>query len=321
MPELKQYTDIPKNGHAGLASTPSNRVKRRLPEWFKVRAPGGDNYTDLKRRFRGAELHTVCEEAACPNIGDCWERRTATFMILGDTCTRACSYCNVKTGWPGAQNVDLAEPLRLAQTVQAMQLRYTVVTSVDRDDLPDYGSQVFAMTIKQIHRLAPQCKVEVLIPDFAGDKAALERVVKAGPEVLNHNIEAPRRIFRKVRPKGDYGLSLQLLQRVKEIDPYMPTKSGMMVGLGETKDEITRTMEDLREYGCDLLTIGQYLRPSERHHPLIRFYHPSEFEEFAEIGTQLGFKHVASGPLVRSSYHADEQHEAAIDSLLATAKT
>lgn len=321
MPELQKHIDTAKNGHADLGFNSSKRVKRRLPEWFKVRAPGGDNYFDLKKRFRGAELHTVCEEAACPNIGDCWERRTATFMILGDTCTRACSYCNVKTGWPGAQNVDLAEPLRLAQTVQAMQLRYTVVTSVDRDDLPDYGSQVFALTIKQIHRLAPQCKVEVLIPDFAGDKTALERVVNAGPEVLNHNIEAPRRIFRKVRPKGDYDLSLELLQRVKEIDPHMPTKSGMMVGLGETKDEITRTMEDLREHDCDLLTIGQYLRPSERHHPLIRFYHPSEFEEFAEIGAELGFKHVASGPLVRSSYHADEQHESAIDSLIAAAKT
>lgn len=319
MPELQKHIDTSKNGRADLGFKFSNRVKRRLPEWFKVRAPSGDNYIDLKKRFRGAELHTVCEEAACPNIGDCWERRTATFMILGDTCTRACSYCNVKTGWPGAQNVDLAEPLRLAQTVQAMRLRYTVVTSVDRDDLPDYGSQVFAMTIKQIHRLAPQCKVEVLIPDFAGDKTALERVVKAGPEVLNHNIEAPSRIFRKVRPKGDYDLSLELLQRVKEIDPGMPTKSGMMVGLGETKDEITRTMEDLREHDCDLLTIGQYLRPSERHHPLIRFYHPSEFEEFAEIGVELGFKHVASGPLVRSSYHADEQHEAAIDSLISAA--
>ena len=285
-----------------------------------MRAPGGENYTDLKNRFRGAALHTVCEEAACPNIGDCWQRRTATFMILGDTCTRACSYCNVKTGWPGGQNVDWAEPSRLAQTVAAMELRYTVVTSVDRDDLEDYGSTIFAMTIKQIHELADGCKVEVLIPDFAGDAEALKRVVDAGPEVLNHNIEAPRRIFSKVRPKGDYDLSLRLLQRVKEFDPRMPTKSGMMVGLGETKDEIVQTMKDLRSHDCDLLTIGQYLRPSERHHPLIRYYHPSEFAEFAKIGTDLGFKHVASGPLVRSSYHADEQHESAIDSLLAASR-
>ncbi len=292
------------------------RVRRRLPEWFKVKAPGGENYTDLKRRFRGSALHTVCEEAACPNIGDCWERRTATFMILGDTCTRACSYCNVKTGWPGEVNVDWAEPFRLAQTVNAMDLKYTVVTSVDRDDLPDFGSSIFAMTITQVHRLAPECKVEVLIPDFGGDLNALRRVVNAGPEVLNHNIEAPRRVFSKVRPKGNYDLSLELIRRVKEIDPNIPTKSGMMVGLGETKDEVYQTMQDLRDADCDLLTIGQYLRPSDRHHPLIRFYHPSEFGEFARVGMEMGFKHVASGPLVRSSYHADEQHESAIDSLL-----
>lgn len=296
------------------SARPSRRAKRRLPEWFKVRAPGGENYSDLKRRFDGAELHTVCEEAACPNIGDCWERRTATFMILGDTCTRACAYCNVKTGWPGTDNVDWGEPFRLAETVAAMQLRYTVVTSVDRDDLSDYGSEIFALTVSQIHRLAPECKVEVLIPDFRGDRSALERVVEAKPEVLNHNIEAPRRIFRKVRPKGDYELSLQLLRHVKEMDSGMPTKSGMMVGLGETKDEIFCTMEDLREHDCDLLTIGQYLRPSERHHPLIRFYHPDEFAALAEHGAELGFKHVASGPLVRSSYHADEQHDAALSS-------
>ena len=294
------------------------RGRHRLPEWFKVRAPGGENYLDLKKRFRASSLNTVCEEAACPNIGDCWERRTATFMILGDTCTRACSYCNVKTGWPGEQNIDWTEPFRLAQTVQAMKLNYTVVTSVDRDDLPDFGSEIFAMTITQIHRLSPQCKVEVLIPDFGGDRDALKRVVDAGPEVLNHNIEAPRRIFRKVRPKGNYNLSLELIRRVKEIDPTMPTKSGMMVGLGETKEEIYETMRDLRDVDCDLLTIGQYLRPSDRHHPLIRFYHPSEFGKFARIGIELGFKHVASGPLVRSSYHADEQHEATIDAVLPT---
>ena len=311
---LQKPTDTSSNG--SLNGT-KPRVRRRLPEWFKVRAPGGENYTDLKQRFRGAALHTVCEEAACPNIGDCWERRTATFMILGDTCTRACSYCNVKTGWPGEHDVDFAEPFRLAQTVEAMELKYTVVTSVDRDDLPDYGSSIFAMTITQIHRLSPECKVEVLIPDFAGNRDALEQVVDAGPEVLNHNIEAPRRIFSKVRPKGNYDLSLELIRRVKEIDPMMPTKSGMMVGLGETKDEIYATMRDLRDVDCDLLTIGQYLRPSERHHPLIRFYHPSEFGEFARVGMDMGFKHVASGPLVRSSYHADEQHESAIDGLLA----
>ena len=296
---------------------PSRVVRRRLPEWFKVRAPGGPDYADLKQRFRGAALHTVCEEAACPNIGDCWSRRTATFMILGDTCTRACSYCNVKTGWPGEHDLDWGEPFRLAQTVKSMGLRYTVVTSVDRDDLPDFGSSHFALSIAQIRRLSPECRIEVLIPDFGGDESALRRVINARPDVLNHNIEAPRRIFRKVRPKGDYDESLQLLSRVKEFDPNMPTKSGMMVGLGETKDEVVRTMTDLREQDCDLLTIGQYLRPSERHHPVIRYYHPDEFANWAEIGKCLGFKHVASGPLVRSSYHADEQHDAAVDDLLA----
>ena len=298
------------------APRPRPKARRKLPEWFKVRAPGGSNYADLKKRFRGAALHTVCEEAACPNIGDCWDRRTATFMILGDTCTRACSYCNVKTGWPGEQVLDWGEPFRLAQTVRSMELRYTVVTSVDRDDLPDFGSSHFALSIAQIRRLSPDCRVEVLIPDFGGDEPALRRVVNARPDVLNHNIEAPRRIFRKVRPKGDYDTSLQLLRRVKEFDASLPTKSGMMVGLGETKEEVARTMQDLRDHDVDLLTIGQYLRPSDRHHPIIRFYHPEEFAEWAEIGKDLGFKHVASGPLVRSSYHADAQHDAAVDELL-----
>jgi lipoic acid synthetase len=292
-------------------------VERRLPEWFKVPAPGGDNYLDLRRKFKDAKLNTVCEEAACPNIGDCWDRRTATFMILGDTCTRACSYCNVKTGWPGT--LDAAEPFRVATTVKEMELKYTVITSVDRDDLPDYGAGIFGMTIQQIHRLLPNCKVEVLIPDFQGVKEHLATVVNARPEVLNHNIETVRRVFSKVRPRGDYDLSLELLKRVKEIDPYMPSKSGMMVGIGETKDEVFATMQDLRDANCDLLTIGQYLRPSKKHHPLIRFYHPDEFKEFERVGMQMGFKHVAAGPLVRSSYHADEQHEAAIDQLLAAA--
>ncbi len=292
-------------------------VERRLPEWFKVPAPGGEDYMDLRRKFRGAKLHTVCEEAACPNIGDCWGRRTATFMILGDTCTRACSYCNVKTGWPGT--VDAGEPFRLANTVQEMELKYTVVTSVDRDDLPDYGAGIFAMSIQQIHRLRPDCKVEVLIPDFQGEYKHLETVVNARPEVLNHNIETVRRVFSKVRPRGDYDLSLELLRRVKEIDPYMPSKSGMMVGIGETMDEVLQTMQDLRDVDCDLLTVGQYLRPSKKHHPLIRFYHPDEFKRIEEEGLRMGFKHVAAGPLVRSSYHADEQHEAAIDNLLAAA--
>ncbi len=284
-------------------------VERRLPEWFKVPAPGSENYLDLKQRFRGAKLHTVCEEAACPNIGDCWDRRTATFMVLGDTCTRACSYCYVKTGWPGT--LDVGEPMRLAETVKQMGLIYTVVTSVDRDDLPDGGAGIFAQCIRQIHRAAPGCKVEVLIGDFQGNREALRFVMDAAPEVLNHNIETVRRVFAKVRPKGDYDLSLELLRRAKEMRPGIPTKSGMMVGLGETMDEVLETMRDLRTVGVELLTVGQYLRPSKAHHPLIRYYHPTEFARLKDEGLKMGFRNVASGPLVRSSYHADEQHVAA----------
>ena len=291
--------------------------ERKLPDWFKVKAPGGENYLELRKKIKGAGLNTVCEEAACPNIGECWDRGTATFMILGDTCTRACSYCNVKTGWAGT--VDLAEPIRVASTIEKMELNYAVITSVDRDDLPDYGAGIFEQTIKQVKRMTPDCKVEVLIPDFEGEFESLERVVNAEPHVLNHNIETTRRVFRKVRPRGNYDLSLELLKRVKQINPYMPSKSGMMVGLGETKSEILETMSDLREVDTDLLTIGQYLRPSKRHHPIIRFYRPEEFKELEEAGLKMGFKHVAAGPLVRSSYHADDQHNAAIDKIIDSA--
>ena len=290
-------------------------VKRRLPEWFKVQTPGSENYLDLKRQIGVAQLNTVCAEAACPNIGECWDRGTATFMVLGDTCTRACSYCNIKTGWPGGQ-ADWGEPFRLANTVKQMGLKYVVITSVDRDDLPDTGSGIFAMCIQQIHKSVPGCKVEVLIPDFGGDRDFLNKVLIAAPEVLNHNIETTRRVFRKVRPRGNYDVSMELLGRVKEMtDGKMPTKSGMMVGLGETREEIVETMGDLRRVNCDLLTIGQYLRPSKKHHPIIRFYHPDEFKELERIGLEMGFKHVAAGPLVRSSYHADEQHKAAANGL------
>ena len=290
-------------------------VKRRLPEWFKVQTPGSENYLDLKRQIGVAQLNTVCAEAACPNIGECWDRGTATFMVLGDTCTRACSYCNIKTGWPGGQ-ADWGEPFRLANTVKQMGLKYVVLTSVDRDDLPDTGSGIFAMCIQQIHKNVPGCKVEVLIPDFGGDRDFLNKVLVATPEVLNHNIETTHRVFRKVRPRGNYDVSMELLGRVKEMtDGKMPTKSGMMVGLGETREEIVETMGDLRRVNCDLLTIGQYLRPSKKHHPIIRFYHPDEFKELERIGLEMGFKHVAAGPLVRSSYHADEQHKAAADGL------
>ena len=284
-------------------------VERRLPDWFRVRAPGGPNYLDLRARFRSAALHTVCEEAHCPNIGDCWERRTATFMILGDTCTWRCHYCAVKTGRPDA--VDMEEPRRLAATVQQMGLRYCVITSVTREDLPDGGASVFAECIRQIRTLLPDCKVEVLIPDFKGDDDALATVLDAAPDVLNHNIETVRRVFRTVRPKGVYDRSLRLLRRAGELAGRIPTKSGMMVGLGETGEEITETMGDLLENGCRLLTVGQYLRPSPVHFPLQRYYRPEEFDAIRDLGLRMGFRHVASGPLVRSSYHADEQAAAA----------
>ena len=248
---------------------------RKLPEWFKVRFPNGDNYLRLKNLMRSQRLHTVCEEAACPNIGECWDRGTATFMILGDVCTRACSYCNVKTGRPS--EVDYGEPLRVALTVKDMDLKYVVVTSVDRDDIPDGGAKQFAETIKLIREYVPGIHIEVLVPDFNGDKSSIETVMSQHPEVLNHNVEAPRRIFRKVRPRGNYDLTLQLLKRAGDIEPGSTTKSGMMVGLGETKEEIFDTMEDLKSVGTDLLTIGQYLRPTRGHHPVIRFYHPEEF--------------------------------------------
>ena len=285
-------------------------VTRRLPDWLKVRAPGGSNYIELKRLLRGNGLHTVCEEAHCPNIGSCWDRRTATFMILGDICTRACSYCAVATGKP--TGLDLQEPARLAETVELMGLKYAVITSVNRDDLPDGGAFIFAQCILQVRKRIPTCKVEVLIPDFCGNWDALATVMRAAPETLNHNIETVPRVFRRVRPKGDYDQSLELLARAKELDPSGVTKSGMMVGLGETLDEIIQTMRDLRSVDCDLLTIGQYLRPSQKHVPLARWYTPGEFEELRLRGEALGFRHVASGPLVRSSYHADEQHASAV---------
>ncbi|MBM3926401.1 MAG: lipoyl synthase [SAR202 cluster bacterium] len=287
----------------------TTQARPRLPEWFKVPMPGGPNYMELKGRMRDSKLHTVCEEARCPNIGDCWERKSATFMILGDICTRRCHYCAVTTGRP--IGVDVGEPERLAQTVKEMGLKYCVITSVNRDDLADGGAFIFGMCIKRIRETTPGCQVEVLIPDFDGNEVALRRLVKARPDVLNHNIEAARRVFPKVRPKGNYQRSLELLARVKEMDAAIPTKSGIIVGLGEDVDEVVETMKDLRSVGCDLLTIGQYLRPSAKHWPIARFYKPSEFEALRKVGMEMGFKHVASGPLVRSSYHADEQHAAA----------
>ena len=281
----------------------------RLPKWLKVKMPGGPNYTKLKGLMRESDLHTVCEEARCPNIGECWERQTATFMILGDTCTRACTYCAVNTGTPSG--LDLEEPIRLARTVVNLSLKYVVITSVNRDDLPDGGAFVFAQCIKQIRKNLPSCKIEVLTPDFEGNLDSLQVVMDAGPDTFNHNIETVRRVFPRVRAKGDFDLSLKILSQAREFNRTAVTKSGMMVGLGETMDEIVQTMEDLRKVDCELLTIGQYLRPSQKHAPISKWYTPKEFEELRKQGENLGFKNVASGPLVRSSYHAEEQHEAA----------
>ena len=291
-------------------------IRPRLPDWLKVRMPGGPRYIELKQLMRDSRLHTVCEEARCPNIGECWERSAATFMILGDICTRACAYCAVATGRPGA--VDWGEPIRLAETVRQMALQYCVITAVNRDDLDDGGAGVFAACIRQVRAAVPGCRVEVLIPDFQGNWDALATVIDAAPQVLNHNIESVARVFRRVRPKGDYRQSLELLRRAKKIDPQLPTKSGIIVGMGETRDELLQTMQDLRAVDCDLLTVGQYLRPSIKHIAIDRFYTPAEFDEIRQAGAAMGFKHIAAGPLVRSSYHADEQHNAAASVSLAS---
>ncbi len=279
------------------------------PEWLRVRFADNDNYRDLKGMVRGLSLHTVCEEAHCPNIGDCWGHRVATFMILGRICTRACRFCAVTTGVPS--EVDPAEPLRVAEAVQSMGLRHAVVTSVARDDLLDGGAAHFAATIREVRRLNPGTTVEVLIPDFQGSPDALRAVMDARPDVLNHNVETVERLQRRVRAKAFYSRSLEVLRRAKELYPEGLTKSGMMLGVGETWDEIVKTLEDLRGVGCDLVTIGQYLRPSLTHLAIERYYTPEEFRALWREGRRLGFRHVQSGPLVRSSYHAHEGVEPA----------
>ncbi|HEY7473763.1 MAG TPA: lipoyl synthase, partial [Vicinamibacterales bacterium] len=279
--------------------------ERRLPEWFKVPAPGSANFLDLKSRFRSSGLHTVCEEAHCPNIGECWHHGTATFMIMGDVCTRACGYCNVTHGAPTA--LDAAEPEHLARAVEALALAYVVVTSVDRDDLADFGAGAFAETIRAIKARRPECRVEVLIPDFQGHEAPLRTVLVARPDVLNHNTETVPRLYRVARPGGRYPRALELLQRARAWAPDIPTKTGLMVGLGENWDEIVEVFRDLRAVDCQILTVGQYLRPSIAHLPMSRYYTPDEFRELKRIALDLGFGHVESGPLVRSSYHAHEQ--------------
>jgi lipoic acid synthetase len=278
------------------------------PEWLKVRAPGSENYHRLKGLMRTLGLHTVCEEANCPNIGECWHHGTATFMILGDTCTRSCGYCNVIHGTP--KPPDPLEPAHVASAVYAMELAHVVITSVDRDDLPDFGAGHFAQTIAETRARIPGCRVEVLIPDFKGDEAALRTVLDARPDVLNHNIETVPRMYRMARPGGRYDRALQLLDRSRSYAPDIPTKSGLMVGLGEEWDELVETLRDLHSAGCQIVTIGQYLRPSLANLPMTRYYAPWEFAELKRIGMELGFGHVESGPLVRSSYHAHEQVQA-----------
>jgi len=281
----------------------------RKPPWLKVPAPGGPNYVALKQLMRGHGLHTVCEEAHCPNIGECWEHRAATFMILGDVCTRNCAYCAVAHGTPALLDED--EPLRLAAAVERMELKHVVITSVDRDDLPNGGAEIFAAAIAEIRRRAPDTSVEVLIPDFKGNEAALRIVVDAQPDILNHNLETIDRLYRLARPGGRYVRALELLARAKQLDPGMLTKSGIMCGLGEEWDELIGAMRDLRGQGVDILTLGQYLRPSRDHLPIARYYAPDEFAELRRLGREMGYRHVEAGPLVRSSYHAWEQVERA----------
>jgi len=279
----------------------------RKPGWLKVKAPGGEAYAEVRRLVRDLKLHTVCEEAHCPNVGDCWGHRTATFLILGEICTRSCAYCAVAHGTP--EPPDAEEPRRLAEAAEAMRLRHVVVTSVDRDDLPDGGAGQFAAVVREIRRRMPETTVEVLVPDFGGGEAALRVVVEARPDILNHNVETVRRLHRMARPAGDYDRALELLRRAKSMEPGLVTKSGLMVGLGETWEEAVETVRDLRAAGADLMTVGQYLRPSARHMPVARFYTPDEFAELGRLGEALGFRHVESAPLVRSSYHAWEQAE------------
>jgi len=287
----------------------SEPLPQRKPSWLKVRAPGGPNYMRLKHLMRELDLHSVCEEAHCPNVGECWEHGTATFMILGDVCTRNCAYCAVAHGRP--PKYDIAEPHRVAQAIAEMGLQHAVITSVDRDDLPDFGAWVFAETIRQIHERIPGCSVEVLVPDFQGNEDSIRTVLEAGPEIYNHNTETVPRLYKKARPGGRYPRVMEIFRYAKRIAPDIPTKTGMILGMGETIEEVVAVMRDLRAVDVDILTLGQYLRPSDAHIALDRYYTPQEFRQLYETGMEMGFRHVESGPLVRSSYHAWEQVQAA----------
>jgi lipoic acid synthetase len=293
---------------AGDLSLPASTPARK-PEWLKVRAPGGPTYTRVKTLVRELGLHTVCEEARCPNIGECWEHKAATFMILGDVCTRNCAYCAVAHGTPAA--FDPLEPVRLAEAVERMALAHVVITSVDRDDLPNGGAEAFAGCIAEIKRRLPETSVEVLIPDFKGSERALRIVMDARPDILNHNLETAQRLYRLARPGGRYDRALALLANARRMDPGALTKSGIILGMGEEWDEVLVCMRDLRRSDVNILTLGQYLRPSDAHLPVARYYTPDEFTELRDLGLAMGFAHVQSSPLTRSSYHAWEQLDAA----------
>ena len=284
-------------------------LPERKPSWLKVKAPGGVNYSRLKHLMRELDLHTVCEEAHCPNVGECWEHGTATFMILGDVCTRNCAYCAVSHGRPLSYDVD--EPNRVGMAIAQMQLQHAVITSVDRDDLPDFGAAIFAETIRQIHARLPGCSVEVLVPDFQGNEASIRAVLEARPEIYNHNTETVPRLYKRARPGGRYERVMKIFRYAKSIAPDIPTKTGIILGMGETIEEVLAVMRDLREVDVDILTLGQYLRPSDAHIALDRYYTPAEFQALRASGMAMGFRHVESGPLVRSSYHAWEQVQAA----------
>jgi lipoyl synthase len=283
--------------------TPDEQPRERRPDWLKVRVPLGERFSQLKTLMEGQRLNTVCEEARCPNVAECWNAGTATFMILGEICTRSCGFCAVKTGRP--EGLDLEEPFRVAEAIRLMGIRHAVITSVNRDELPDGGAAIFAETIRQARLVNPSISVEVLIPDFQGVRWALDIVIAARPDILNHNTETVPRLYRRVRPQAKYERSLEVIRWGK--DSGMVTKSGLMLGLGETEDEVLRVMEDLRTAGCDILTLGQYLQPTKDHLPVERYVHPDEFRRLKGKGLRMGFRHVESGPLVRSSYHAAEQ--------------
>jgi lipoic acid synthetase len=302
MSELIQIDTVPANSSATDASGPV--VNRRIPEWLTIKLPKRRDIDEVTNLMRNARLHTVCEEARCPNLGECWSKRTATFMILGDICTRSCRFCAVKTGRGGPLDPD--EPRRVAESAAALGLKHTVVTSVNRDELPDGGSHHFAQTIEWLRQLLPDTIIEVLTPDFLGNKENIQTVVDAKPHIYNHNIETVPRLYRKVRPQAKYARSLQLLQYVKQADPSIYTKSGLMVGLGETKEEVVELLQDLKAHDVDAVTIGQYLKPGKNYLDVVEYVHPDVFAEYKAIGEAMGFLFVASGPFIRSSYNAKE---------------